>query len=252
MIKLYRESCLHSGLKLRGFTLTEAAIVLGVAGLVLGAIWATLPNIYASMRANQLAKVIAQAEQIDAQMTKTDYLRNTAPFVSTTSLDALVAAGAFPGDFIANRQGDVITTAQGYQLRVLHNMANVSVAGGLFANDVTFQFEIPRAQSMASAQCVQLVRKVIALPRASGIYFTNGATNAYYGRVLGFNAQSIGDLFSGLGLTAEMLEALGINFSGFGSNMSLATLSRRCTLASTGTAGLTVAIGFDRTPGIVP
>jgi len=46
--------------KLRGFTLTEIAIVLGIAGLILGAVWGAAASVYGNMKISDAQKGITQ------------------------------------------------------------------------------------------------------------------------------------------------------------------------------------------------
>src|SRR6202000_3454343 len=47
----------------RGFTLTEIAIVLGIIGLILGAIWAAASSVYANLKANAAQQGVLAAAQ---------------------------------------------------------------------------------------------------------------------------------------------------------------------------------------------
>ncbi len=49
--------------KTRGFTLTEAAIVLGIVGLILGAIWVAAAAVYENMRTNRANEQILKVAQ---------------------------------------------------------------------------------------------------------------------------------------------------------------------------------------------
>jgi len=49
--------------KRRGFTLTEIAIVLGIIGLILGAIWAAAAAVYSNMKVNNAERGITYAAQ---------------------------------------------------------------------------------------------------------------------------------------------------------------------------------------------
>jgi len=50
-------------IKKRGFTLTEIAIVLGIIGLILGAVWAAATAVYSNIRVSQAEQGITQTAQ---------------------------------------------------------------------------------------------------------------------------------------------------------------------------------------------
>ncbi|MDD5587330.1 MAG: prepilin-type N-terminal cleavage/methylation domain-containing protein [Alphaproteobacteria bacterium] len=79
----------------RGFTLTEAAIVLGVAGMVLGAIWVAASQVYKNHR---VGKVVQQITTLSQNIKS--YYATSRPFASTgmsLSLE-LFNAGLIPSD----------------------------------------------------------------------------------------------------------------------------------------------------------
>lgn len=103
--------------KLRGFTLTEAAIVLGIVGLILGAIWVAAAAVYNNLRvtttSNQLLQIVQSIRSMHAtQQTVDDAI--TAVLVAK--------AGGIPKDMLDNPTdpatvtdvwaGDVTITAQ--------------------------------------------------------------------------------------------------------------------------------------------
>jgi len=62
--------------KLRGFTLTEAAIVLGIVGLILGAIWVAAAAVYNNLRvsttSNQLLQIVQSIRSIHSTQQTVD------------------------------------------------------------------------------------------------------------------------------------------------------------------------------------
>ena len=122
----------------RGFTLTEIAIVLGIAGLVLGGIWIAAANVYVQQRAtsalrniiafqNSTRTLLHNEQSVSAAVNGvaatglTDSCGSPSPCASVFFRDA----GAFPADFInpgATADGAAIglpgvnlfVTSQGY------------------------------------------------------------------------------------------------------------------------------------------
>jgi len=85
--------------KTRGFTLTEAAIVLGIVGLILGAIWVAAAAVYENMRTNRANEQILKV----AQAVRSLYASSPTMNVGGENVDvttALVSAGIFPTDML--------------------------------------------------------------------------------------------------------------------------------------------------------
>jgi prepilin-type N-terminal cleavage/methylation domain-containing protein len=68
----------------RGFTLTEIAIVLGIIGLILGAIWAAASAVYSNMKTSQCEQGITQTAQAVRAMFATSNSTNAAGAAITT------------------------------------------------------------------------------------------------------------------------------------------------------------------------
>ncbi len=78
--------------KRRGFTLTEIAIVLGIIGLILGAIWAAAAAVYSNMKVNSAERGITfAAQQVHSMFA-------TASGNTGVATD-LTAPGMFPPDW---------------------------------------------------------------------------------------------------------------------------------------------------------
>lgn len=86
--------------KKRGFTLTEIAIVLGIIGLILGAIWAAASSVYANLKANQAQQGVLAAAQAVRSMFATSANTAAAGAVITTP-------GMFPVSWSSTAQGVV-------------------------------------------------------------------------------------------------------------------------------------------------
>lgn len=77
----------------RGFTLTEIAIVLGIIGLILGAIWAAASAVYNNLRTSRAQQEILTVAQNIRAMYAT---QSTVDANATT--DTYINAGVFPSD----------------------------------------------------------------------------------------------------------------------------------------------------------
>lgn len=106
----------------RGFTLTEAAIVLGIVGLILGAIWVAAAAVYSNMRVStantQLMKIVQNVRTLYASSSTMD----------AATMPVLVNAGIFPGD--TNPSGSTARNGWGGLITVAQ--ATASVAGDAF------------------------------------------------------------------------------------------------------------------------
>lgn len=80
---------------MRGFTLTEAAIVLGIVGLILGAIWVAAAAVYNNLRvtsgSNQLLQITQAIRSIHATSQTVD---------SAMNVEALARTGGLPKDMM--------------------------------------------------------------------------------------------------------------------------------------------------------
>lgn len=81
----------------RGFTLTEVAIVLGIVGLILGAVWVAAAAVYDNMRVKRTNEAILQV----VQGVRSLYASGNSTGVTTSGADMtadLIAAGVVPQD----------------------------------------------------------------------------------------------------------------------------------------------------------
>ena len=81
--------------KKRGFTLTEIAIVLGIVGLILGAIWVAAAAVYNNLRVTHANTAILQTVQGIRALYATT---NTITPVASDVTAALITAGVIPKD----------------------------------------------------------------------------------------------------------------------------------------------------------
>ncbi len=81
--------------KKRGFNLVEAAIVLGVVGLVIGGIWVAAASVQSNLRKSDASKGLIQIVQNVRNL-----FYGQSPSATGDITTALVRANSFPGDFI--------------------------------------------------------------------------------------------------------------------------------------------------------
>jgi len=98
----------------RGFTLTEIAIVLGIIGLILGAIWVAAASVYGNMRIStantELLQVAQAVRSLYATSGTTDQTADMAPQDTAQAGNGLtyIRAGVFPTN--ALNQGSATTS----------------------------------------------------------------------------------------------------------------------------------------------
>ncbi len=116
----------------KGFTLTEAAIVLGIVGLILGAIWVAAAAVYSNMRVQtankQLITIVQNVRSLYASSTTMD----------GAQMADLVRAGVFPSDTNPNVAAGTAKNGWGGDIRV----AQVPAGGqcGLLGSCFTVSF----------------------------------------------------------------------------------------------------------------
>ena len=138
--------------EVRGFTLTEVAIVLGIVGLILGAVWVAAAAVYDNMRIKRTNEAILSA----AQGFRSLYASANATGVATgTNMTAnLVAAGVVPQDMVNGNNGmnpwsavagtftisaiDIAGTQDGFQLN-FYNLPQKACVNLLVSNSQNAQ-----------------------------------------------------------------------------------------------------------------
>ncbi len=93
--------------KIRGFTLTEAAIVLGIVGLILGAIWVAAASVYENLRvsttSNQLLQIVQAVRSMHATQSTVD---------SDISAILVARAGGIPSDMVVKDSSGAVTAVR--------------------------------------------------------------------------------------------------------------------------------------------
>jgi type II secretory pathway pseudopilin PulG len=150
--------------KNRGFTLTEAAIVLGIVGLILGAIWVAAGSVYSNMRVNttssQIIQMVSGIRSLYAGSTLVD-------FPASSQLN-LAKAGAIPKDLVDNpTTPTTVTDVWGGNITISPNNAGGAARSG---------FSITMSLVPQDA-CVGLLVRLTGQGRDAGLYSANGQTS---------------------------------------------------------------------------
>ncbi|MDD3181584.1 MAG: type 4 pilus major pilin [Alphaproteobacteria bacterium] len=140
--------------KTRGFTLTEAAIVLGIVGLILGAIWVAAAAVYNNLRvtttSNQLLQIVQSIRSMHATQQTVD-----------SGINALLVAkaGGMPKDML-NNPTTPTTVTDVWAGNVLIAAATHTVANDSFA--ITFS-------GVPQGPCADLLVRNTGSGRDSGL-----------------------------------------------------------------------------------
>lgn len=123
----------------RGFNLIEAAIVLGVVGLVLGGIWVAASAVQTNLRRSEASKALLQIVQNVRNL-----YANQSPATATTINSEMISARAVPSDFVSG------TTL----LNPWNGAVNVALSGAGPADTVEVRYA-----AMPREVCVDLTSK---------------------------------------------------------------------------------------------
>ena len=149
----------------RGFTLTELAIVLGVMGLILGAIWSASATVSANQKN---AKAIRQILVVVEGM-KSTFSSGTIPGGAQWLTPFAINSGLVPSDMIQSCTGSVQGAFPGasgtagcavgpYQNQLL--ISSQWGAWGFAANAADFEVWL-ESTSMTSAQCIAFLGALV-------------------------------------------------------------------------------------------
>src|ERR1700722_10231195 len=204
--KVSHAACLK---RKRGFTLTEIAIVLGIIGLILGAIWGAASAVYAN-------KKVADSEQgVTATASAVRAL-----YASANGSTGLTAAATIttPGMFPVSWNG----TTSGY-----NSPFNPSVATGtayVIGNGTTFGIEL---DGITAAGCASLLS-----------YFGSSASSVNGGQITG--------LISSSNTTGTPVAATPKSGTAIAASGTYAAATTCVTTAAAGFAGAnSIVVGFD-------
>lgn len=152
-----------SSRRLRGFTLTEAAIVLGIVGLILSAIWVAAGSVYNNYRVGKTSEQLLTIVQSMRSMHASQSVVDTG-FTGVVGARLLAQAGGVPSDMIVyNADGTTVNTVRdvwGGTVSIDATPDNNGLANGAFA--VTFL-------SVPQSACISLLTRNTGAGRDTGL-----------------------------------------------------------------------------------
>lgn len=161
----------------QGFNLVEAAIVLGIVGLVIGGIWTTAASVYSNRRVSEgMEGFLFTINAAKALLTRDSY--PSTPNSGTFIGPVLNAAKAYPPGWIANNNHSVSPTG----LRIEVTLGCYSPCPML-----SFRFYGPGhatyASKLTAGECTNLVRRLLgSLNKRDdflSVAITNTSTTSY-------------------------------------------------------------------------
>lgn len=172
MFKLFRSLFSHRQFRLaRGFSLVEAAIVLGVVGLVIGGIWVAASEIRYANKINNTAKnILLVAENARRVLPFSAYPSTLGVITSVTGLAG--AAGIFPADFTT--PGGVAVSADNAQFFIGMACWNAAYPhpNCPMLQVVLYGTQAAGSRGLTTAECLGLIRKVAGLlKQSSNLYY---------------------------------------------------------------------------------
>jgi len=167
----------HKEKNKKGFTLTEIAIVLGIIGLILGAIWVAASTVYINMKVSKALTEVAQINQAIRTLYQNQPLTDSAPGLDETP--ALIAAKIFPSDMISPDNTTVLAPWAGSTLTVLSAQGNVEYASN--APDFVLNFV-----NLPKSACIALLMAATGPSRDPGLiqFYTSLASSPTSGLLL--------------------------------------------------------------------
>ncbi len=151
----------------RGFNLVEAAIVLGVVGLVIGGIWTAASAARLSFQVSEIQKAVLQTCQTASQLVPVSLVPTTFP----NGWQRMNTAGMQMGIFPKSWKLTAIPADDDVYLETEIGYANTRMYDQ--AGDPPGSFEI--GLSMPQAACIRLVRSLAGFNMS---YFENGGRAA--------------------------------------------------------------------------
>jgi prepilin-type N-terminal cleavage/methylation domain-containing protein len=144
----------------KGFTLTEIAIVLGIIGLILGAIWVAASGVYNNQKVSKGNTQVLRVSQGIRALYATSATTGSADGTDVTQ--NLCNAGIFPSDSVVNCATPAVSNPWNGATTVL--TTSVSAAA---AQD---GFEV-RMTGVPQAGCIALLSGIGGTGRDSGLFF---------------------------------------------------------------------------------
>ncbi len=148
----------------RGFTLTEIAIVLGIVGLLLGAIWVAAAAVYNNLRVSHAnTEVLQIAQAVRALYASTSSTGNAAADLT----DGLICAKAVPSDMVLTACGGPGTMIDPWPQG--RTAIYTPATGDSFTIEMT---EVPQSA------CISLLMNVAGTSRDPGLFQATGTAAA--------------------------------------------------------------------------
>ena len=160
--------------KKRGFTLTEIAIVLGIVGLILGAIWVAAAAVYTNIRISNSNRHLLVITQNVRSLFSTSTVTGSASGTDMTT--SLIPAGVFPTDLLPNGSSST-TVNSAWSGGQIHVYSSTGTAAG---DAFTVQFE-----GIPSQGCINLLTAATGSGRDPGMIAAGGVANSSGGALVG-------------------------------------------------------------------
>ncbi|MDR3425278.1 MAG: prepilin-type N-terminal cleavage/methylation domain-containing protein [Alphaproteobacteria bacterium] len=195
----------------KGFTLTEIAIVLGIMGLILGAIWTAASSVYTNMRTTHADTAVMQIVQGTRALFASS--QTTGYGAATNITTQLVSAGTIPTDLIsgatvvgpfANGSTGVIATSDGNGfvvvmtavppqncIGVLTGVGGSSADPGLFAANAAANAAISAADATTTGTPLQQLATPITVTPTIAAAAVAGTAPSTYGGCTGQSSYKI-------------------------------------------------------------
>ena len=153
---------LQSNKTKKGFTLTEIAIVLGIIGLILGAVWVAASGVYSNQKVSKANTEILTILQSVRTLYSTSATTGLADATDMTA--DLCSAQAFPGDMLKTTTCSAtnVNNPWGGNTTVLSSSSSVAGTGDAL---------VVRMTAVPTAACISLFTSIAGNSRDSGLWY---------------------------------------------------------------------------------
>ncbi|MDD3182831.1 MAG: type 4 pilus major pilin [Alphaproteobacteria bacterium] len=158
----------------RGLTLSEAAIFLGVAGLVFGAIWGAASSVIFNRQiGNTLGDIMQITQNVRSLYSRQSTFSGLSGWTTGSNItEAMVNAEVVPTEMIDS--GDLTTLRSPWKTPV-----RIQIGSLLTTFEIVFENTLP------SQACVALTARAIGAGRDKGLIEVNVGGTSYTGNALG-------------------------------------------------------------------
>ena len=156
--------------KKRGFTLTEIAIVLGIVGLILGAIWVAAAAVYTNLRTSKTStQLLNIVQNVRAMYATSGVVDATADMTTlgaqtTAAAKTYINAGVFPADMLNGPAATADTVQNAWNGNVAVTSATGTTASDSFS--VTFS-------NVPQQACITILTSTTGNGRDPGLFGVN-------------------------------------------------------------------------------